>query len=75
MQQVHDFMGQTTAWLDETDHIAQVKLVVMFLTEEADMIGDMRGLEPVEMERIFTGYILSIDSWMSKGGLLLCESG
>lgn len=24
MQQVHDFMGQTTKWLDETEYIALV---------------------------------------------------
>jgi len=47
----------------------------MYLIEEADIIGAMRGLELVEMEKTFMGYILSIDSWMSKGELLLCESG
>jgi len=44
------------------------------LDEEADEIGDMRGLELVEMERIYMAYILLIGLWMSKGVLLLCES-
>jgi len=34
----------------------------------------MRGLELVEMEGIYMGYILLIGLWMSRGGLLLCES-
>jgi hypothetical protein len=38
------------------------------------MLGDMRGLELVEMERIYMGYILSIGLWMSRGVSLLCES-
>jgi hypothetical protein len=43
--------------------------------EEADLIDDMRGLELVEMEGIYMGYILLIGLWMSRGGLVLCKSG
>lgn len=73
MQQVHDFMGQTTAWLDNTKHIAWVFLC-LYLMLETDEIGDMLGLELVGMGTICMGCILLIGLWTGKGGLLHCTS-
>jgi hypothetical protein len=73
MQQVHDFMGRTTDWLDKTDYIASVVSVARTL--QADLSDDMRGLELVEMGIIYMGYNLSIGLWMRMGRSRLCEFG
>jgi len=41
---------------------------------QTDVEEGTRGLELVEMEGIYMGYILLIGLWMSVGRLLLCES-